>query len=180
MADAMTIHQIEARRVAMKIPISRLCAAAGYDCATFYAVRAGRKQPQASTLAKLQLALKRFQTGFGGEASAIAPHAAVKGCIALAAFYLGADIRAVLNAEPGRRATANPEWMQAAQARRLGLWIANQWFGFKQSDLARAAGMTKQAVQAAVSELEWERDGEGGDNRDLDRVMRRIEEDFSA
>lgn len=176
----MTFEQIEARRAQMNIPISRLCAAAGYDNASFHEVRNGRKQAQPSTLAKLQLALKRFQTGFGGEASAIAPHAAVKGCIALAAFYLGADIRAALKADPSRRATANAEWMQAAQVRRLGLWIANQWFGFKQADLARAAGMTKQAVQAAVSELEWERDREGGDNRDLDRVMRRIEEDFSA
>lgn len=176
----MTFRQIEAKRVQMKIPVRRLCAAAGYDVRAFERVRAGEKQAQPSTLAKLQLALKRFGTGFGGDAGAIAPHAAVKGCIALAAFYLDSDVKAALNADPSRRATANAEWMQAAQVRRLGLWIANQWFGFKQADLARAAGMTKQAVQAAVSELEWERDREGGDNRALDRTMRRIEEDFSA
>ncbi len=162
----------------MKIPLTRLCAQAGVGRQTYHDAQRGRSRPTGTTLGRLQTALKRFHMGFGGEAGDIAPHAAFKACMVVAAAYMDADPKAALEADPGRRATANPEWQRAAEVRRVGYFIANQFLGFKISDLARAAGVTKQAVSSAVRELEWERDREGGKNRQLDQLLSKLEEVF--
>jgi len=141
-------------------------------------MRKGTCAPQAATLGRLQTALDRLRRGVGGEAYSLAPHAAFKACMVVAAAYMQADVKAVLDADPSRRATANPEWQRAAEVRRVGYFIANQLLGFKISDLARAAGVTKQAVSRAIPELEWERDREGGNNQQLDELLNQLEEDF--
>lgn len=162
----------------MKIPATKLCALAGIGRRTYDYMRAGTTVPQASTIGRLQTALNRFRLGFGGEAQDIAPHAAFKACVVLAALEMQADAKAALAADPGRRATANPEWQQAAEVRRVGYFIANQFLGFRISDLARAAGVTKQAVSSAIRELEWDRDREGGNNQQLDQLLSKLEEVF--
>lgn len=176
--ETLTFQAIEAKRRAMKISIHSLCSAAGIRQKTYERTRSGATAPRASTLGRLQVALRRFQVGFGGEAQSIAPHAAYKACVVIAAMQMDADARAALEADPGRRATANPAWQRAAEVRRVGYFIANQFLGFTQSDLARAAGVTKQAVSTAVKELEWERDPEGGNNRQLDELLTKLEEVF--
>ncbi|MBB4649261.1 hypothetical protein GGQ99_000983 [Aminobacter niigataensis] len=162
----------------MNIPKTRLCAVAGVGRRTYDYMHNGTTAPQAATLGRLQTALDRLRRGVGGEAYGLAPHAVYKSCMVVAASYMQANATAALDADPGRRATANPEWQRAAEVRRVGYFIANQFLGFKISDLARAAGVTKQAVSTAVRELEWERDREGGNNGQLDRLLSKLEEDF--
>ena len=163
----------------MKIPATRLCAIAGVGRRTYDYMRNGSTEPMPSTLGRLQTALNRIRIGFGGDAVEIAPHAAFRACMVVAAAYMQADVRLALDADPGRRATANPEWQRAATVRRVGYFIANQFLGFRTADLARAAGVTKQAVSSAIRELEWERDREGGNNRQLDELLSKLEEVFS-
>lgn len=163
----------------MQIPMSKLCAQADVAWATYNDALRGKYRPTGATLGRLQTALDRLRRGVGGEAFGLAPHAVFKTCMVVAAAYMQADARSALDADPGRRATANPEWQRAAEVRRVGYFIANQFLGFRTSDLARAAGVTKQAVSSAIRELEWERDAEGGNNRQLDELLSRLEEVFS-
>lgn len=164
----------------MRISTVRLCSSAGVGRQTYREALLGRKAPRAATLAKLNHALHRFQIGFAGEASKIAPHAAFKACILIAAFSAGEEwdsrARSALGADPARRATADPVWLSAAHTRRVAFAIANQVFGFSISDVARAAGVTKAAVSAAIREIEDLRDSDAA----LDRLLQRIEEIVSA
>lgn len=173
------MKSIETKRRAMKIPISSLCSRAGVGRRTYDYAVAGTHKVQATTVARLNAALNRFRLGFGGEAAAIAPEQAYKMCLINAAFWLKSDKRTALNSDPSRRATANAEWKEAADVRRLAFWIATQQCGFRGSDVARAAGVTKAAVSAAVKELEWEAEAEGGNDRALAKILREIEEVFS-
>lgn len=169
-----TMAAIERRRQAMNLTREDLCRASGVSRRTYgYAVN-GEVEPYPSTLAKLNKGLTRYRIGFAEEAGEIAPHAAFTGCVLLAAFWLKTDQRAALNADPGRRATADPAWQQAAKARQLGYWIANQFFGFAQSDIGRAAGVSKQAVQNAIKAIEIERD----EDPELNRICSEIERVF--
>lgn len=175
MAEAAEMAAVETRRLAMNLPTTRLCAAAGYDLRSYQKARAGQTTPTPATLARLNTALNRFRIGFAGEAGAIAPHAAFRACILLAAFATDADAKAALTANPGRRATSDPVWLAAAQTRRIAFSIANQFLGFKISDVARAACCTKQTVSKGIRELEDQRDHDA----ELDRLLSRIEEIFA-
>lgn len=164
----------------MKLGLSttRLCSAADVGRQTYRDAQGGLSRPSPATLAKLNHALKRFSIGFAGEAGAIAPHAAFKACLLLATFATkpsedwSVDAKAALNADPGRRATSDPVWLAASKTRRIAFSIANQFFGFKISDIARAAGCTKAAVSAAIQELEDQRDHDA----QLDALLTRIED----
>ena len=171
----MDIALIERTRQQMKIPIDRLCAAAEVAPRHYYRLVARRVSPRGSTISRLNMALQRHKIGFGAEAHELAPHAALKATMVLAAFCLKADARAALDADPAQRATSNPEWMAAARVRRVAIYVANQFFGFAQADLARAAGVTRQAVSNAIKELEDERDHDAA----LKALLDQLEEVFS-
>jgi transcriptional regulator with XRE-family HTH domain len=168
------LAKIEARRRAEKIPVVRLCAAAGVGRQTYRDAITGTTRAGASTIARLNRALDRFRTGFGAEAGELAPHAAYKASLVLAAFVMGADARQVMAAAPGKRATLVPEWLAAAQVRRVGFYIANQMLGFTQADLARAAGVTRGAIHEALRALYDERETDPK----LAATLARIEEIF--
>lgn len=169
------ISSIETRRRKMKIPTNRLCAAANIGRQTYLDAVAGASRPRPATIARLNLALKRFSIGFfGGEAAELGPHAAYRASLVIASFVMRAEPRRVLNSDPAKRATLNPEWMAAARVRRVGYYIASQFLGFRASDLARAAGVTKQAISTALKELYDERDTDPA----LARVLAQLEEIF--
>jgi hypothetical protein len=171
------ITTIERRRRTLRISTVRLCGSAGVGRQTYRYALAGLYAPRPATLAKLNHALHRFQIGFAGEASRIAPHAAYKACVILACFLADKDdwdkkAKIALGADPARRATADPVWLAAAHTRRVAFAIANQVFGFSISDVARAGGVTKAAVSAAIPELEDLRDHDAA----LDLLLNRLEE----
>lgn len=158
----------------MKVPKHRLCVIAGVAPRTYDYAVAGETRPVQSTVAKLNLALDRFRTGFGKEAGELAPHATFKACLIIASFYKDADARTVLASIPGRKATADPEWLDAARTRQLAYWICNGFFGMREADIGRAAGVTKQAVSNAIAAI---MDGRDTDP-ELDRICRQIERVF--
>lgn len=171
----MDIVKIERRRQQMNIPMSSLCAAATISTRHYQRLLAREATPRPATISRLNMALQRYKIGFGVEATSLAPHAALKSTMVLAAFVLRADARKVLSADPSKRATSNPEWMEAARVRRVAIYIANQFLGFAQADLARAAGLTKQAISNAIKELEDERDRDPT----IKAVLDEMEEVFS-
>lgn len=157
----------------MKIPVTSLCMQAGVTTRTFQYLMAGTFEARPATLAKLNAALGRFKLSYAGEPGPISVHAVFKLALVLASGQLKADARTVLVSDPARKATADREWREAARVRQLGYWIAVNLCGFRGVDVAKAAGVTKQAVSAAIKELEDEADP------DVKRAMRHLEEVFS-
>lgn len=129
-----------------------------------YRVRKGQKPLTLRTVNRIKLAVDRLKRAARQEAGeretdGATPHKssiAAQYRLALATVYAvtGMKVTAVLDQDPGKRATADPAWRAAANARRLALYIANQYLNISQSDLGRAARMTKSAVCQALKELE--------------------------
>lgn len=94
--------------------------------------------------------------------------------IAYVALHLQMKPEAILAADPGRRATADKEWLEASRARRWAIYIANQYLGVRQAELARAAGMSKAAISIAMNDVEDERG-----NKDLELLLQAVEGAFS-
>lgn len=157
----------------MKVAVISLCVQAGVGVRTFYDALQGTYTVRPDTLSKLNLALARFKMSYAGDPGPISVHACYRAALVIAAFQLKADARAVMFSDPGRKATADDEWRDASRVRQLAFWIANGLLGFPQADIARAAGVTRQAVSKAIEKLE---DDAGPDVR---RAMKALEEVFS-
>lgn len=173
MSMALDFFTINKRRAVMKVPIISLCVQASIGARTYYDALDGRSEPRPDTLARLNHALDRFKLSYAGDKGPIAVHAAYKAALVIAAGQLKADFRNVFFSDPARKATADTEWLAAARVRRLAFWITNQMLGFGVTDVARAAGVTKQAVSSAKKELEDDEDPE------IQRVLQHLEELFS-
>lgn len=167
----MEIYEINRRRAVMKITISELCRQAGVGVRTYHDALAGTCTMRPATLAKLAAALDRCRRANAGSGPA-GNQAAYRAAIVLAAMLTKADARAALAADPAAKASANPLWLAAAQTRRLAFWIANGQLGLRVTDIARAAGVTKQAVSSAIRELEDD------DDPETRKARRQMEEVF--
>lgn len=154
------LQQIERRRMALNVSRTDLAAAAGM-AVTYYSgfLIAGRRQPRASTLARLNTALdnlrKRRGRSDGGD---FALTVAFRLALVVAAHALGHDPLQAQDADPARRATSNPDWMKAAEVRRLALYLLVSECGFTKTAVGEAAGVTKQAVFETCKNLEAIRD----------------------
>lgn len=136
-----------------------------------YKVRKGQKPLTTLTVNRLRLAVDRLKRAARQEAGeretdGVTPHkssvaAQYRLALATVQAVTGMKAAAVLEQEPGKRATADPDWLAAAHARRLALYIANQYLNISQADLGRAARMTKSAVCQAIAELEDIREQDG-------------------
>lgn len=158
----------------MKVPVTSLCVQAGVGRQTYYDALAGKTDAvRPETLARLSRALDRFKLSYAGDKGPISVHATYKASLVIAAAQLKMDAKAVFYSDPARKATADREWLAHARVRRVAYWIATQMLGFGVTDVARAAGVTKQAVSNAIKDLEDD------DDPEIRRVCRQLEEVFS-
>jgi hypothetical protein len=174
MAAALDFFTINSKRAVMKVPIISLCIQAGVGIRTYYNVLNGDVEPTPPTVARLHAALARFKMAYGGDPGPLSLHAVYKLSLVLAAAQLKSDARAALTADPKRKATADPVWKEAARVRQLAYWITSNMAGFKQAEVARAAGVTKQAVHEGIKSVEDDPDPV------MMAAMRHLEEVFSA
>lgn len=165
-------HTIERRRTVMKIPVVSLCVQASVGRQTYYDTLNGQCDARPDTLARLNHALERFKLSYAGDKGPLAVHAAYKAALVIAAGQLKANFKAAFFSDPSRKATADADWLASARVRRLAYWISNGMLGFRVTEIARAAGVTKQAVSSAIKELEDDEDPE------MQRVLRHLEELF--
>lgn len=145
------IADIEARRRALSIPKATLAAEAGTSRSHYDRLIAGHRVNPA-VAARFQRALTRI-----GRIGAGAPPAAdliYRLCVVLMAAEGNVDPRDVLQQDPSRRATSDPQWMKAALVRSLGIYAANVLCGLSQVDLAKVSGMTPAAVSLALRRVE--------------------------
>lgn len=156
------LEQIERRRLALNVSRTELAVAAGIPL-TYYSgfLIAGKRRPRETTLARLNTALSNIARKRGVDAD-FPPDfpltVAYRLALIVAAHVLGHDAAAAQAADPARRATQCPDWMKAAEVRRLALYLLTSECGFSQSEVARAAGLTKQAVSEICKDMEAIRD----------------------
>jgi len=98
--------------------------------------------------------------------------------MAIAFVAHAADVKPsfILEADPARRATADPLWLRAARLRRIALYIANQYLHVEQADLARAASMSKANVSYAMKDVEDDRQSDA----EIEAIIRAVEGAFEA
>jgi hypothetical protein len=145
------LAHIEAARAQLGIDAARLEAAAGLQGYYYRRLLRGDFAPTPATLARLRTGLARCRARQTDDRAMVL---AYRLALALAAHVLGLDPARCQDQDPARRASFSREWMAASEARRLALYLLNAGCGFSQSAVARAAGMTKQAVSLACREIE--------------------------
>jgi hypothetical protein len=173
MTETADIWTINSKRAVMKIPVTSLCAQAGVGRQTYLDAVAGTCEAKPSTLAKLSLALQRFRLAYGGDSGPLTVRAAYIAALMLSAQMLKGDAREAIFSDPARKATGDAKWLQAARVRRLAFWTSNYLMGFRVSEIGRAAGLTKQAVSKAITDVADDTDPE------MQRVCKELERMFS-
>jgi hypothetical protein len=158
---------------------------AGFGPRYLYNIRSGYRSVTPRTLSRVALAidrLKRAEKQDAGEreTDGATPYkssvaAQYRLALALVASVTGQRVGDILDADPNKRATADAVWLRASQARRLALYVANQYLNVPQAALAKAARMTKSAVSIAMKELEDMRD-----QPDVARVLDLVEGAFQG
>lgn len=145
---------------------------AGFSRGFLYQVRTGRRALSRPMEARARLAISRIRRGDAapnGETAA----AGYRLALSIVAAHAGVAVKIILDADPARRATADPAWLEAARVRRLALYVAHIYLGIAQAELARAANMSKAAVSIAMNDVEDLR-GEP----ETERLLAAIEEAF--
>jgi transcriptional regulator with XRE-family HTH domain len=169
------LAEIEALRAAAGISKGDLERAAGLPHSYYGKLLAGRFRPRRDMIARLNLALARSRRQAEGNVSGGFLQALTyRMAVAVAGRALGVEPAMVHGQDPARRATQSAEWMQAAEVRRVAIYLLNTAAGLGQSKVARAAGMTKQAVSLACREIE-ERRTDAAFDRLLDRLTADIQ-----
>lgn len=173
--SAAELDRIEARRVELGVNIDALERLAGIARGHYRRLVAGGTQPQASTLAALKLALQRYRLRQAGDEGTEAHLTiAYRFALALAAEAIGCDPAEAQTVDPSARATKSPRWSRSVEARRIAVYLLNCGVGIKQAHLARAVGVTKQAVNSMVRDIEDRRDDDAFDalmNKLTDAVL---------
>jgi hypothetical protein len=175
MSETLDIWTINRKRAVMKIPVTGLCTQAGVATSVFFEGLNGKTNMRPETLAKLNAAIGRFKMAFAGDAGPMSCHAAYRVSLVYAAAELKQNPKTALASDPSRKATSDPDWLAAAEVRRLAFWIATRMLGFNGSEVGRAAGVTRAAVSEAIKKIEDARDHD----RQLDKLLSHIEEVFA-
>lgn len=149
------LQQIERRRMSLKVSRTDLERAANLSANYLSALIAGRRRPRKATLSRLNTALDNLRKARGrSDGADFALTVAFRLAVIVSAHALGHDPLAAQMADPARRATQSPDWMRAAEVRRLALYLLSSECGFTKTAVGDAAGMTKQAVSEVCKDLE--------------------------
>lgn len=179
-----SIADIDRAIAAAALPECAVIREAGLSLRYLYNIRTGRKKLTRLTIKRVENAIAelrrrqklqaREKQSNGREAWRSTVAAQYRMSIALVAIAAGVSPRFLLDADPARRATADPEWLRAARLRRIAIYVANQFIPeVEQADLARAAGMSKANVCVTIKQLEDMRGDE-----ELERIITVVEEAF--
>ncbi|YBV97548.1 hypothetical protein M1D80_11910 [Phyllobacteriaceae bacterium JZ32] len=172
METSPELAEIERKRQELRISRAKLERLAHLGANYYWQLQAGYHKPSPAILARLKLALQRYQATPKADYSAqsIQINMIVRLAVALICQVRGLDAERIQQSDPGRRATQSPEWQLAASIRHDAWALVNGAFGIAGADLARAAGVSKAAISQAISAVVDKRD-----DPDFDREMDRLE-----
>ena len=133
-----------------------------------YDLRNGRNQATPATMARVRFAVSRImRRQTEGEIDFTALY---RMSLALAALAFNLDPAQVQVSDPSAKKSNAKNWRDASDARRLAQYVLNTGLGLRQADVARAAGVTKQAINQAAAEIENKRE-----NPEFDALVMRVE-----
>lgn len=163
-----SVAEIEQAIAQAGLSVETVLRTAGMCVRSLSHIKRGRYSLTPRTSRRIELAiseLKRLRKEAEAEArtdgrapSASRVAAQYRIAIGFVAQVAGVAPRFMLDADPKLRATADPAWLKASRLRFVALYIANQYLGVPQAELARAAGMSKSNVSRALGEVENLRD----------------------
>lgn len=144
------VWDIERKRRRLGISQSQLASFAGVNRSHYSDIVHRKKEPRRDTVAKLRHALSRYENG-RAEAQ---PAMIYRLCLLYVCQVEHVDFENVLAQDPKRRATFDPAWKRAADAREKALYVSHTICGVPQRQLAAAAGVTPAAVSLAMGRVE--------------------------
>lgn len=167
--SGLTFDQIEDRRAALGVPVTRLTRVAGVTYNYYIDGRASRTRQGAAVLAALDLALKRIAANRDCDASERSR------LIDLVLRALDALVAETLDTDAGRDALFGPDGAPAANRRaalirRTVMGLANSGLGIAPAHLAAAEGVSRAAMTYRLRDHEDARD-----RAEFDALMDRIE-----
>jgi len=153
------MKKLDARRRRFGIAIPALCAAAGLHPNTYNDAKSGRSRTRRSTCEKLNAALNRLAAGAAADDRRTLCQMMLRLVTAQFSRAAGWDPAQVL-AQDFSKEAATPVWRQAARMRRCAIYLLVEGGGIGKATIGHAIGITRQAVQKAVAEIEAARDGD--------------------
>lgn len=151
--------EIDRKRKASRRTVCALCREANIPVSTWWRVATGKKKAwRASTVRRLEAALAAQPGGRVKRVDTDLALAAYRGHVAAISARLGIDPAEVVASIPSRSATQDPQWALAARVRALAIYCTVIEFNLPGAVLARAIGMTKQAVSWNLKRVEDLRD----------------------
>lgn len=139
------------------VSLAQVARVAGFSERELYRLRAGqRTTTNPDTLARLKLAITRIRNR--REDGPAIYEALYKALLVICAAELQVAISDVHAYDPARRRVNDALWMQCSRVHWLARYLMGPGLGVSVSDVARAAGATKQAVSLSLKEVELMRD----------------------
>lgn len=152
------IKEIEKRRLKAGISIPRLCSDAGIHPRSYEVARGGKGGVRNSTLAKLSGALDRHGQRIEPEERRTLCQSYLRKITRELARQSGWDPDLMLNQDFSSENTNDPVWLQASRLRRCAIYLVVEGlFEGKRAPVARAVGISRQAVHKGVAAIEAER-----------------------
>lgn len=150
------IERIERLRSERRITQEHLAVAAGIGSDWYRKLVRNPARASAGVVARLLLAVQHYEPSIGPNRLDLL--AAYRNALDKICRELGLDFREVVNSDPRRGATADPNWRNAARARQFAIYFLNQSVGHRQKHIAEAVGLTPAAVCLAIRTIEDLRD----------------------
>jgi transcriptional regulator with XRE-family HTH domain len=163
------LARIELQRASAGLTIEATARAAGIAVRRVMEWRSGASVPRRSNLARYQQAIRRAGRTLSGQDRLLLN--LWDAVLVLVAREHGVCPATVRGHEPALRATRSPVWVQQQRVRWEAIYLLNTVFGVQQADIAKALGVTRQAVQQAVRAIEASRDGDLDADFPLDAAL---------
>jgi len=151
------LDAVETRRKAIKLSQSDLCARAFVNCSTYRRALGGQILSAPATLQKLERAIAEAERS--AQVAARTPLSALfRSVLATVCLAAGAELDAVMAADPHDNRPRNPQWLAAMRLRAAALHFLVTEYDVAIAAAARAAGVSKQAASKALRQVEDRRD----------------------
>jgi hypothetical protein len=160
-----TFKELEARRQRAGLGIGMVCERAQISKASYHRLLNENQVPRTATLQRVNDALNGKVHQRADEGQLIRAHYNV--AVLKLGRLLGIDGAKALASDPHHRAPSNREWAAAAKLQELATYCVVTGLDVRAARMARAIGLTKQAVSLRLHRVEDLRE----DDRVIDRAL---------
>jgi hypothetical protein len=162
-----TIAGIDRRRKDAGISHERLCRAANIQLRNWFRLIRGEHAAKSITLKKLNEAMDALAAGETTSQRLSLCQAYLRTITVQLAEKRGWDPELMLLQDFSSENTNDPVWLQASRLRRCAVYLLVEGLDFGKANIARAIGVSRQAVHKTVAAIEAERDRD----REFDGLM---------